>query len=953
MNNRLLFLGLSLLLAVILCNGVSAADNNSANIDAQIMDVNIPFVENQGQTSEEVSYYAKTFYGTSYITQDGITHQIQGKDNKTLVLKEQFLDSNGNPISFQAQGEEPSPSRVSYLKGNDPDKWKTNLPTYNLINLGEIYPGIVVKLRAKGSNIEKLFFISPGSNPENIRIQIQGADQLETDEEGQLNILATGFEQVSMSPPQAYQDQDKVEVKYQTDGNTYQFQIGNYNQQKQLIIDPTLQYSTYLGGTDTDFGSGIAVDNNGNAYITGYTYSGDFPVTPGVYQANNAGYGDVFISKINPTGTALLYSTYLGGTGYDYGYDIAIDNNGNAYITGVTYSTDFPVTLGAYQANKAGLWDAFITKINSTGTELLYSTYLGGTQYEYQSGIAIDNNGNTYITGYTNSTDFPVTPGAYQANKAGSLDAFITKINSTGTELLYSTYLGGKQSDSGNGIAIDNNGNAYITGTTYSTDFPVTPGAYQANNAGGYDAFISKINSTGTALLYSTYLGGTEYDYGTGIAIDNTGNAYITGGTDSTDFPVTPDAYQASNAGISDAFITKINSTGTTLLYSTYLGGTEYDYGTGIAIDNIGNAYITGGTDSTDFPVTPDAYQNTKAGENDAFITKINSTGTTLLYSTYLGGKQSDSGYDIAIDNTGNAYITGTTNSTDFPVTPDAYQTTRAGGTDGFVAKFGFTIKTVTQTSSKTSFAGKKVELAAQVEDENGNPVNEGQVRFSVNGSIVGTADVVNGQAIYTYQIPRSWKAGSYPILAEYLGTGNYQASSGTATLNVKPKSSLYLTITGKKNIIVGETVTYTIKVGNHGPDTARDVVMTYQIPRGLEFTGASVDKGSWSYKTTTRTLTWNIGDVPVGDPYLWLDLKILKAGTYQINPRLSTSTYDPTIAENTESITVNAAEKPGPGPKPKPDTGKSVPMQKTGTPLAVLLLALLMVLGGIVSSKK
>ncbi|NYB52917.1 MAG: SBBP repeat-containing protein, partial [Methanobacteriaceae archaeon] len=325
MKNRLLFLGVSLLLVFILCNGVSAADNNTTDIDAQIMNVNIPFVENQGQTDEEVSYYAKTFYGTSYITQDSITHQIQGKDNKTLVLKEQFLDSNGNPIKFQAQGEDPTPTQVCYFKGNDPDKWKTNLPTYNLINLGEIYPGIVVKLRATGSNIEKLFFINPGSNPENIKIQIQGADQLETDEQGQLNILTTGFEQVSMTPPKAYQDQDKIEVQYQTHKNTYQFQIGNYNQQKQLIIDPTLQYSTYLGGTYGDYGYAIAIDNNGNAYITGMTYSNNFPVTPGVCQDSYAGSGDAFITKINPTGTTLQYSTYLGGTNNDYGYAIAVD----------------------------------------------------------------------------------------------------------------------------------------------------------------------------------------------------------------------------------------------------------------------------------------------------------------------------------------------------------------------------------------------------------------------------------------------------------------------------------------------------------------------------------------------------------------------------------------------------------------------------------------------------
>ncbi|MCP4557291.1 MAG: hypothetical protein GY836_17945, partial [Herbaspirillum sp.] len=447
-----------------------------------------------------------------------------------------------------------------------------------------------------------------------------------------------------------------------------------------------LSYSTYLGGDETDRGYGIAVDGSGNAYVTGYTGSTDFP-TGQAFQGN-VGSVDAFVSKLAPSGGTLVYSTYLGGGGIDRGYGIAVDGSGNAYVTGYTGSTDFP-TAQAFQGTYAGgSWDAFVSKVAPSGGTLVYSTYLGGGSGDSASGIALDTSGAAYVTGYTWSTNFP-TGQAFQGalGGGGNYDAFVSKLAPGGTALTYSTYLGGAGYETGNGIAVDGSGNAYVTGYTTSTDFP-TAQAFQGTRPGDYDAFVSKLAPSGATLTYSTYLGGGSIDYGRGIAVDNSGNAYVTGETFSTDFP-TAQAFQGTNVGASwDAFVSKLAPSGAALAYSTYLGGGAGDFGFGIAVDNPGNAYVTGQTGSADFP-TGQALQGTNAGSSDAFVSKLAPTGATLTYSTYLGGFFNDFGYGIAVDTSGNAYVTGFTGSYDFP-TAQAFQGTNAGGDyDAFVFKIG------------------------------------------------------------------------------------------------------------------------------------------------------------------------------------------------------------------------------------------------------------------------
>ena len=404
------------------------------------------------------------------------------------------------------------------------------------------------------------------------------------------------------------------------DALVFGFTTGSdYDPHYPLVIDPGLVYSTYLGGSDEDGSFGIAVDTSGNAYVTGSTSSPDFPTTPGAFQPSRLGFiFDAFVTKLNPAGSALIYSTYLGGIlGSSSGNDITVDTSGNAYVTGTTgssrfpttpgafqiisggtfvtkfnptgsalvYSTylgggiiiangiaidisgnayvtgstesDFPTTPGAFQTSRKGSRDTFITKLNPAGSALIYSTYLGGSNYDFVNDIAIDPSGNAYVTGWTLSTDFPITPGAFQTSPNGVEDGFVTKLNPTGSALVYSTYLGGGY---GNGIAVDTSGNAYVTGTTGSADFPITLSAFQTSLNGESDAFITKLNPAGSALLYSTYLGGSSSDISVGIAVDTSSNAYVTGTTDSTDFPTTPGAFQTSLNGPRNAFVAKLQT---------------------------------------------------------------------------------------------------------------------------------------------------------------------------------------------------------------------------------------------------------------------------------------------------------------------------------------------------------------------------------------------------------
>ena len=629
--------------------------------------------------------------------------------SKAAVLRIRLEHANSNA---KVSGIDELAGKSNYFIGNDPAKWRRNIPTFGGVKYQAVYSGVDLAYYGNQRQLEYDFVLAPGADPNQIELSFAGANRLRLDAAGNLVVSIAGGEIVEHTPL-IYQDIDGVRRRvaggYQLrNGHSVGFKLAAYDDRERLTIDPSLVYSTYLGGSNDDAGGGIAVDSSGNAYVAGSTGSSDFPTTAGAVQTTfDGGNSDAFVSKLNSSGSALIYSTYLGGSNDEDGNAVALDSSGNAYVIGDTASTDFPTTAGALQSTSSGGFDAFISKLDSSGSSLLYSTYLGGNGDDVAQGIAVDLLGNAYVNGYTFSSNFPTTVGVVQTAFSGARDAFVSKVNSSGSALIYSTFLGGSNDDVGFGIAVDLLGNAYVNGYTNSSDFPTTAGAFQTTLGGGYDQYISKVNSSGSALIYSTYLGGSNIDLGEGIAVDSSGNAYVAGGTQSTNFPTTPGALQTTfGGGTEDAFVSKLNSSGSALVYSTYLGGSKFDVGQGIAVDSSDNAYITGYTNSSDFPTTAGAPQTTLGGGVDVFVSTLNGSGSTLIYSTYLGGSDLEAGQGIAVDSSGNAYVTGYTASSDFPTTTGAFQTTFGGGADNaFVAKISAVAPTPTPTATATPTA--------------------------------------------------------------------------------------------------------------------------------------------------------------------------------------------------------------------------------------------------------
>jgi Calx-beta domain-containing protein/beta-propeller repeat-containing protein len=679
------------------------------------------FVRNEGQIAQCVKYYAINGRTVIYFTTTGIFFSVlEAVENESVALTPPWLERKTGAFEnrkltrrmfkivpheasrrVQLQGAELQKTRFHYFLGNDARKWRRNVAIYRSVVYTSVYPGIDLKFYGNVSGqLEYDVIVRPGSDPSRIRFAYEGIRDLNRIPNGDLSV-DLGGSTLLLRRPRIIQHigSEAIEVKggyhlYSAarEGRfLFGFELGRYDRKRTLFIDPVISFSTYLGGSDGEECLAMDRDSSGNLYVTGLTTSLDFPVTPGAFQTVSEDFS-AFITKISPDGSSIIYSTYLGGSDIDSCSAIRVDETGAAYVGCTTVSSDFP-TLNPFQANLNGYMDGAVAKLNPNGSALVYSTYLGGNDVENVLGIALHNH-QVYAAGVTASVDFPIKDPLQGTYKRGRYDGFVSVLNASGDDLIYSTYLGGDSTDYAFGIDADSSGAAYVVGRTLSDDFPVTPGAFDTKCADGgiycEDAFVSKIAPNGASLVYSTFLGGKKPDGALAVATDGDGAAYVTGTTASPDFPMVNPA-QSGLASWLDAFVTKLAPDGSALIYSTYLGGsggTSDDWGYAIKVDALGAAYLTGMTGATGFPrVRPLPIRCPRNPyESSAFLTKVAPGGNSWEYSTCLGGTSNDSGFGIVVDDSGAAYVVGSTLSDDFPVR-NAIQPTMAGFSDGFIAK--------------------------------------------------------------------------------------------------------------------------------------------------------------------------------------------------------------------------------------------------------------------------
>lgn len=718
------------------------AEPAGARIQADLNFGRMPlyFIPNKGQIEGAAAYYIQGKDKTLYFCDEGLTFVL--REQTTRGSKEKMLDSKnpalvagpaesekpgrswtvkldfvGANTSVRPQGRDETGAVISYFKGPEKD-WKTGLPSYSKIAYRELWPGIDLVFSGNMNELKYEFVVKPGADPSLIRLRYRGAEKVAIDKYGRLEVT-TPVASFKDGVPIAWQEtaggKKDVSLAYDLAIKTaidepdfsYGLKVGAYDPALPLVLDPVvIVYCGYIGGSSGDNGYGIAVDRWGCAYLTGYTQwpGTTFPVKVGPDLTFNGWDNDSFVAKVKADGSGLVYCGFIGGADYgvDYAWGIAVDASGCAYISGETQSTQasFPVTVGPDLTHSGGA-DAYVAKVNADGTRLVYCGYIGGTSGDWGREITVDSSGCAYVVGITDSTEtsFPVRSGpdlSFNGTTAG--DAFVAKVRADGTGLVYCGYIGGSSGDAGQGIAMDSSGCAYVSGTTYSSEatFPVIVGPCLTHN-GGADAFVAKVKADGTGLIYCGYVGGSDNENVGGIAVDGSGCAYLTGSTRSTEtsFPVTVGPDLTYNGGdpnnfeYGDAFVAKIKSDGSGLVYCGYIGGSKLDAGEGIAMDGSGCAHLAGFTYSTEatFPVSagPDLTYN---GDGDAFIAKVKANGTGLIYCGYLGGTVSEEGHRIAVDGASCAYVTGYSSSPEasFPVTvgPDL---TLNGGCDVFVAK--------------------------------------------------------------------------------------------------------------------------------------------------------------------------------------------------------------------------------------------------------------------------
>ena len=691
------------------------SDDDGARIDLQTRlrdaagSLPMPFIENAGQVDATIAYYAPTFGGTVWVTHAGeVVYSLPGKSDEARGPESvHFSETLSGGVVDGVVGLDPSATRVSYFLGRDESGWRRGIPTFGTVSLGERYPGIRVDLRAYGNNVEKLFVVGVGAEPELIQLSMTGAEGLSIDDEGQL-VVATALGAVAFTKPVAYQEiggkRRFVEAGYVLLAeDRYGFALGHYSADHELTIDPLLA-STFLGGGGDDYGHAIAVDTADNVYVTGITGSTNFPTAGSPYASSFSGGAlDVFVSKLDSDLNSLLASSFLGGSGIEYGQAIGLDSSNNVYVTGWTASADFPTVGNPYDGTFNGDGDVFVSKLDGGLDSLAASTFIGGSTFDYSYAIAFDTNEDVYVAGRTLSLDFPMVGSPYDSLHNGVHDAFVAKLSGDLTALSASTFLGGGSTEGAHGLVLDSSNQVYATGFTQSSNFPTTSGSYDTSFNGSYDVFVVEMNSGLSALSASTFLGGNFPDEGQAIALSHSENTlYITGYTKSSNFPVAGSAFDNTyNLGDGDAFVAGLSSDLATLSASTFLGGEYDDRAYAIALDGDDNVFVTGRTQSTDFPTAGAPHDSTHNGNWDVFVTELNSGLTALRTSTFLGGSSNEFAYGLALGGNDAIYLAGRTFSTDFPALGNPYDGSANGSRDVFVAKLDLDSSSSPSASSR------------------------------------------------------------------------------------------------------------------------------------------------------------------------------------------------------------------------------------------------------------
>jgi uncharacterized protein (TIGR03437 family) len=607
-----------------------------------------------------------------------------------------LVPGQGAPVRMKLQGAtdvepellEPTGSYSNYVVGRDASKWRTRVPHYRKVRYRSVLPGVDVVYYAAGTSLEYDFIIAPGADPESIQIAFEGARSVRTDRNGDLLVESAGG-LIRHMRPRVYQmiagQQIEIASAYRLDSKKrLGFSLAQYDRTNPVTVDPVVQFTRYVGGARRDTAAAVAVDPSGNVYLAGETNSLGISAAS-AFQSNLAAETDAYVAKFTNTG-ALLWITYFGGSRSELALGVATDSAGNAYVAGNTLSPDLPASGAQRALGSTDAYDGFVAKINPTGTNLAYATYIGGNGEDWVRGVAVDSAGGAWVTGWTRSANFPVQSAFQGGYAGGGGDAFLTRVAPTGTSFTYSTYFGGEGQDQASGVAVDAAGSAYVTGRTSSAAFPLVQSAQTRIAGGPGDAFVLKLNPARNQLVFSVLLGGSDDDYGIAVQSDENGGAYAVGYTKSANFPATRGAVQTALGGGSDIFVAKVDEAGVS--YATFIGGNGDDWAGGIAVDAAGTAYISGWTNSPNFPVR-NAAQTTYIGSEtrnrfDAVSARVSPSGDSLLYSTFFGGRGEDVAQGIALDRSGQIWLAGLTSSADLLATSSPYA---EGETDAFLAR--------------------------------------------------------------------------------------------------------------------------------------------------------------------------------------------------------------------------------------------------------------------------